>query len=115
MATNRIGKGQTATVNPAFAPEFVANDLTEQSVDGFGAIGMSAKHRREAVLGHVLMENRNGLAVDCIVTPATGTAEREAALKMLATAPQAKTVGADKGYDVADFVTACREQGVTHM
>ncbi len=27
--------------------------------------------------------------------------------------PQAKTVGADKGYDVADFVTACREQGVT--
>ena len=59
------------------------------------------------------MENRNGLAVDCIVTPATGTAEREAALKMLATAPQAKTVGADKGYDVADFVTACREQGVT--
>lgn len=65
------------------------------------------------------MENRNGLAVDCIVTPATGTAEREAALKMLAEAPgaglgpQAKTVGADKGYDVADFVTACREQGVT--
>ena len=59
------------------------------------------------------MENRSGLAVDCIVTPATGTAEREAALKMLAEAPQAKTVGADKGYDVADFVTACREQGVT--
>ena len=54
-----------------------------------------------------------------IVTPATGTADgprpatREAALKMLAEAPQAKTVGADKGYDVADFVTACREQGVT--
>ena len=34
-------------------------------------------------LGHVLMENRSGLAVDCIVTPATGTAEREAALKIL--------------------------------
>ena len=77
------------------------------------------------------MENRNGLAVDCIVTPATGTADgprpatREAALRMLAEAPQAKTVGADgprpvtKGYDVADFVTACgprpapRKQGVT--
>ena len=71
------------------------------------------------------MENRNGLAVDCMVTSATGTAEREAALKMLAEAPvaglgpQAKTVGADKGYDVAGFVTACgprpapREQGVT--
>ena len=71
------------------------------------------------------MENRNGLAVDCLLTRATGTADgprpatREAALKMLAEAPgaglgpQAKTVGADKGYDVADFVTACREQGVT--
>ena len=73
------------------------------------------------------MENRSGLAVDCIVTPATGTADgprpatREAALKMLAEAPQAKTVGADKGYDVAGFVAACgprpapREQGVTPL
>ena len=78
---------------------------------------LATKGNREgsklSYLGHVLMENRSGLAVDCIVTPATGTAEREAALKMLAEAPQAKTVGADKGYDVADFVTACREQGVT--
>ena len=78
---------------------------------------LATKGNREgsklSYLGHVLMENRNGLAVDCIVTPATGTAEREAALRMLAEAPQAKTVGADKGYDVADFVTACRKQGVT--
>lgn len=78
---------------------------------------LATKGNREgsklSYLGHVLMENRSGLAVDCIVTPATGTAEREAALKMLAEAPQAKTVGGDKGYDVADFVAACREQGVT--
>lgn len=64
-------------------------------------------------LGHVLMENRNGLVVDCTVTLATGKAEREAALKMLAEAPRAKTIGADKGYDTTDFVAACREQGVT--
>ena len=78
---------------------------------------LATKGNREgsklSYLGHVLMENCSGLAVDCILTPATGTAEREAALKMLAEAPQAKTVGADKGYDVADFVAACREQGVT--
>ena len=84
---------------------------------------LATKGNREgsklSYLGHVLMENRSGLAVDCIVTRATGTAEREAALKMLAEAPQAKTVGADKGYDVADFVAACgprpapREPGVT--
>lgn len=34
-------------------------------------------------MAHVLMENRNGLAVDAILTHATGTAEREAALTML--------------------------------
>ena len=34
-------------------------------------------------LGHVLMENRHGLAVQATVTPATGTAEREAALAMV--------------------------------
>ena len=34
-------------------------------------------------MGHVLMENRNGLAVDAALTQATGTAEREAALAML--------------------------------
>ena len=36
-------------------------------------------------LGHVLMENRNGLAVDAMVTQATGTAERDAADVMVTT------------------------------
>jgi transposase len=34
-------------------------------------------------MGHLLMENRNGLIVDALVTPASGTAERAAALAML--------------------------------
>lgn len=34
-------------------------------------------------LGHVLMENRNGLVVQATVTPATGTAERDAALALV--------------------------------
>ena len=34
-------------------------------------------------MGHVLMENRNGLVVDAGLTQATGTAEREAALAMV--------------------------------
>ena len=29
-------------------------------------------------MGHILMENRNGLIVDALLTKATGTAEREA-------------------------------------
>ena len=63
--------------------------------------------------GHVLMENRNGLAVDVRLTQATGRAEREAALDMLKDQARAKTVGADKNYDPHGFVAACREHGIT--
>lgn len=38
---------------------------------------------RLCYIGHVLMENRNGLVVDGGITQASGTAEREAALAML--------------------------------
>lgn len=73
---------------------------------------------RESVLcymGHALMENRNGLAVGGDVTHATGTAEREAAIAILDSRVTARriTLGADKGYDVADFVEALREREVT--
>jgi transposase len=70
-----------------------------------------------AVLGylaHGLMENRSGLIVDVETTPATGTAERDAAITMLArTARKAgATVGGDKGYDTRDFVVRTRAHGV---
>ena len=66
-------------------------------------------------MGHVLMENRNGLVVEASLTHATGTAEREAAGGMLAqhSGGQRITVGADKAYDTADFVAEMRRQGVT--
>ena len=68
-----------------------------------------------AYQGHVLMDNRSKLAVDTRLTLASGTAEREAALEMLAQLPgqHQKTVGADKNYDTAGFVEACRQIGVT--
>lgn len=65
-------------------------------------------------MGHVLMENRNGLAVDAVLTHATGTAEREAALTMLDRRRHGRiTLGADKAYDVADFVNALRQRRIT--
>jgi transposase len=75
---------------------------------------------REAKLcymGHVLMENRHGLAVAGTVTQATGTAECEASAVMLAA--KAKnvghriTVGADKAYDNANYVATLRAVNVT--
>ncbi len=60
------------------------------------------------------MENRHGLVVDAMLTEATGTAEREAALTMVARQPARRvTVGADKAYDVRDFVERARALGAT--
>jgi transposase len=65
-------------------------------------------------MGHVMTENRHGLIVDARLTEANGTAEREAALDMIDdNARPGSTVGADKGYDTADFVAGCRERGCT--
>src|SRR5271168_4148260 len=66
-------------------------------------------------IGHALMENRNGLAVDGGITQASGTAEREAALAMLdrRTGRRRITLGADKAYDVRQFVEDLRERSVT--
>lgn len=71
---------------------------------------------RMAYLGHVLMENRNGLVVGAALTHATGTAEREAALEMLdglCRDSRRVTLGADKGYDVAGFIRDLRARKVT--
>ena len=70
---------------------------------------------RLAFMGHVLMENRNGLVVAATLTQASGTAEREAALAMIDSLnhKQRVTLGADKGYDVKAFAQALRERKVT--
>ena len=56
------------------------------------------------------------------VTHATGTAEREAALALMdktadpspdPARTRRRTLGADKNYDTADFVTQCRERNIT--
>jgi transposase len=66
-------------------------------------------------IGHLLMENRNGLIVDARLSQANGTAEPEAALAMLGDLPgeHRVTVGADKAYDTAAFVASAREINVT--
>jgi transposase len=73
---------------------------------------------RLAYLGHLLIENRHGLIADAMATIADGYAEREAATLMVAAqweqAPgRQRTVGADKAYDVGDFVGLMRELNTT--
>ena len=64
------------------------------------------KEARLCHMGHLLMEHRNGLIVDAVVTEASGSAERAAALAMLGRqgGGHRATLGADKAYDAAGFV-----------
>ena len=73
------------------------------------------KESRLSYMGHALMENRHGLVVDTRLTVATGRAEREAALEMVSGVSRRKriTLGADKGYDTADFVDGLRRLEAT--
>lgn len=71
---------------------------------------------RLAYAGHLLMENRNGLILDVLITQASGTAERDAALQMMDRRKRRRkrvTLAADKGYDTRAFVAALREREVT--
>ena len=73
------------------------------------------KEAKLCFLGHALMENRSSLVVDTRLTLVSGHAERLAALEMIeahADRPVRVTLGADKGYDAADFVAELRELNV---
>jgi len=94
-----------------------SNATHESSTDPDAQLFTKSK-KAEALpsyMGHVLMDNRSKLAVDTRLTRASGTAEREAALEMLAALPgeRRKTAGADKAFDTAEFVKACRALNVT--
>ena len=67
--------------------------------------------------GHALMANRSGLIVQSDLTRADGRAERRAAIDMIDRhspgSPRRLTVGADKGFDKAEFVAEMRRACVT--
>lgn len=100
------------------------NDTHESKTDPDSKLYRKG-HGRESKLSymtHLQMENRNGLVVDIESTQANGTAERDAAVTMLAreraargdqAEPRRVTVGADKAYDTAGFVANCRDLRVT--
>jgi len=116
---DRNGPTGTGGRNPGvdFHGEKRTNDTHQSKTDPEARLARKGKGKeaRLCYAGHVLMENRNGLVVDVDLTPATGTAERDMALEMLAGLPASRrlTVGADKGYDTRDFVTTCRKLNIT--
>jgi transposase len=98
-----------------FSGESRSNETHESTTDPDARLYKKAKYAEAKLryITHALSENRNGLIVDVLTTQATGKAEVEAAEKMIhRTVPHGGTVGADKGYDQADFVGALLRQGV---
>jgi len=73
----------------------------------------AGKEAKLCFLGEAMTENRHGLIIDTRTAPATGTAECETALDMIADRNGRRTVGGDKLYDTAAFVAACRALGCT--
>ena len=108
------GGGKNPTVD--FKGEKRSNDTHASTTDPEARLFKKSEgdKSRLCYMGHALMENRSGLVVDVETTQATGTAEREAATAMVQrSVPAGSTLGADKGYDTADFVQAMREAKVT--
>jgi transposase len=93
------------------------NDTHQSTTDPDARLARkgAGKEAKLSYAGHVLMENRNGLAVNCCVTQASGRAEAEAAIAMVEQIPgwQRITLGADKGYDRKALVQEMRDHHVT--
>ena len=99
-------------------------DTHESSTDAEARLykKSTAGESKPSYLGHVLIENRNGLVVAACATQSSATAEREAALAMrdemqrrgdsTATKPKPITLGADKHYQEEKFIAALRARNI---
>jgi transposase len=105
--------------NPSidFHGEQRRNDTHQSTTDPEALLARKGpgKEAKLSYAGHVLMENRHGLAVDGCATQATGRAEVEAGLELVEGIEGwgRVTLGADKGYDQKEFVLELREHQVT--
>jgi len=101
------------TVN--FHGESRRNDTHQSTTDPDAQLARkgAGKEAKLSYAGHILLDNRYGLVANVCVTPATGPAEREAAVLLLGAVARGGTVGGDKGFDVPSFVAQVRALGVT--
>jgi transposase len=113
--SGKPGDGGNTAVD--FHGEQRTNDTHESKTDPDARLYRKGKGKEARLCygGHVVMENRNGFAVDGRITKATGTAERDAALEMLGDIASQKrvTVGTDKAYDTRDFIDKTRALNIT--
>src|SRR6201993_3126530 len=101
-----------------FHGEARSNDTHASSTDPEARLYRKGKGKEAKLsyIGNALTENRHGLVVEAELGSATGTIEREAAMTMVVRrSPGSRrlTLGADKAYDVHEFVDDLRDLNVT--
>ena len=105
--------------NPSvdFQGERRCNETHASTTDPEARLLRKGPGKEARLAGHALMENRNGLLMDFIVSQATGTAERDAVPELLDGLRERGyrpcTLGADRGYDTQDCVGDMRARRVT--
>ena len=98
--------------------EVLLRDKVESRTDPDARLYRKSKADRSvpSYLGHVLMENRNGLVVAAEASLAAADAERAVAVKLLdrrlSSVRNQCTLGADTGYQAEQFIQALRKRGV---
>lgn len=116
------GSGASSSSNPTvdFHGETRSNATHESTTDPEARLMKkgSGKEAKLSFMGHLLMDNRNGLAVDVSYTLATGYAEREEAVAFAEARRREQengrlTFGADKNYDTQNLVEKLRALEVT--
>jgi len=114
---NRKDDGDPGNPTVDFHGEKRKNDTHESKTDPEAKLYRKSKGQtaKLSYMGHVLMENRNGLAVGVDATIAGYYAEHDAALTMIdeLETKVKKTLGADKHYDNDDFCSKLRKRNVT--
>jgi transposase len=103
--------------------EVLLRDRVESKTDGEARLYKKGTGDKSvpSYQGHALMENRNGLVVAAEASQSSSSAERELALGLLdrvvaqpdkRQAGSSVTVGADTGYQEAEFVQGLRERQI---
>jgi transposase len=109
------GEGRNEDVN--YRGQKRSNDTHASTTDPDARLSKKSHggEARLSYMGHVLMENRNGLVVDSRLSISSGTAEAEVAVEMVGELPGnwRITIGLDKGYDRASCVRELRQLNAT--
>jgi len=105
------GEGSDGGDDRDYRGERRRNDTHESTTDPEAKLKRKGpgKEAKLCFAGHALMDNRHGLITDVSVTASVGLTEPQAALSMIARQRRKrlklKSVGADKGYHTAQFVS----------